>query len=179
MGKKNICYDENEFKYYLDNMEDVDIRTYIQERIIRQLKWYEKKSNNNQLWYRILMVISIIMSSSIPVLTLMLDLSYIIKIIISVLSSSITCISAIITLYNYRELWVQYRTNCEVLKSVLYRFFTRSGEFKDLEDSKIHEMLITSCENYITKEFETWGSIKITQPKLENKVSNTNKPLQQ
>lgn len=175
MDKKDVYYDENEFKYYLDNMEDIDTKTYIQERVIRQLKWYEKKSNKNQLWYRILMVISIIMSSSIPVLTLMLDLSYIIKIIISVLSSSITGISAIIALYNYRELWVQYRTNCEILKSVLYRFFTRRGEFKDLEDSKIYEMLIISCENYITKEFETWGSIKITQPSFENKQIIANK----
>ncbi len=179
MGKTNIYCDENQFKHYLDNMEDVDIKNYIQERVIRQLKWYENKSNRNQFWYRVLMVISIIMSSSIPVLTLMLDLSYTIKIIISVLSSSITGISAIIALYNYRELWVQYRTSCEILKSVLYKFFTRSGEFKDLEDSKMYDMLITSCENYITKEFETWGSIKITQLKLENKASNTNKPLQQ
>lgn len=168
MNTRYFCNKVNEFKYYLENMKDLEMKTYIEERVIRQINWYEKKSNKNQFWYKVLMVISIIMSACIPVLTLMLDLSSGIKIriIISILSSGVTGISAIIALYNYRELWVQYRTNCEILKSVLYRFFTKSGEFKDLDDTKIYNILISSCENYIIKEFETWGSIKITQTNL-------------
>lgn len=171
MGKLNVYSKQNEFKYYLDKMKDIYIKTYIEERVIEQISWYENKSRSNQFWYRVFMIISIIISSSIPVLIVMLDLSYEIKIkiAISVLSSTTTAISAVIALYNYRELWVQYRTNCEMLKSVLYRFFTKNGEFKDLEDSTIYDMLITSCENYIIKEFETWGNIKITQSNVENK----------
>lgn len=171
MNKKNKYKVENQFKYYLDNMKDENMKTYIEERVIEQIKWYEKKSSRNQFWYRMFMIISIIMSGSISVLTLMLDLSHgiKIKIIISVLSSSITGISAIIALYGYRKLWVQYRTNCEILKSVLYRFFTRSSEFKGLEDEKVYDMLISSCENYIIKEFQSWKNIKIDQSNLENK----------
>lgn len=174
MGEKKNIYDiKDGFMYYLNSMKNNDVKAYIEKRVISQIKWYDKKSSKNQFWYKVFMIISIIMSACIPVLALMLDLSHgiIIKIIITVLSSSTTCISAIIALYNYRELWIQYRTNCEILKSVLFRFFTRSGEFKDLEDTEIYDMLITSCENYIVKEFEAWGSIKITQSNSENKIS--------
>lgn len=171
--KKNVYDIKDDFMYYLDSMENGNLKAYIEKRVIGQIKWYDKKSSKNQFWYKICMIISIIMSACIPVLTLMLDLPHgiIIKIIISTLSSSITGISAIIALYNYRELWVQYRTNCEILKSTLFRFFTRSGEFKELEDTKVYDVLITSCENYIVKEFETWGSIKINQSNSDSNIS--------
>jgi hypothetical protein len=104
------------------------------------------------------MVTSIILSAFIPIFTLLSDASYgiIIKILITTLSSAITAISAIIALYNYRELWIQYRSNCEILKSVLHRFFTKCGEFNNVDESKSYEMLVMSCEEYLTKEFQTW-----------------------
>jgi hypothetical protein len=170
MCKKDTYDIKNEFINYLASIENGNIKTYIEERVIGQIKWYDKKSSKNQFWYKLFMIISIITSGLIPVLTLMLDLpfGFIIKIVISALSSTVTAISAIIALYNYRELWVQYRTNCEILKSILHRFFMKSGEFADAESEDIYGILTTLCENYITKEFGTWGSIKITKPNIQS-----------
>lgn len=168
MFKRNTYDIKNEFINYLENMEKGNIKTYIEERVIGQIKWYEKKSSKNQFWYKLFMIISIVTSGLIPILTLMLDLpfGFIIKIVISALSSTVTAISAIIALYNYRELWVKYRTNCEMLKSILHRFFMKNGEFLNVEDEDAYNILTTSCENYITKEFIAWGSI--TMPKINS-----------
>lgn len=163
---KRDTYDiKNEFINYLESMENGNIKTYIEERVIGQIKLYDKKSSENQFWYKLFMIISIIISGMIPILTLMLDLpfGFIIKIVISALSSTVTAISAIIALNNYRELWVQYRTNCEILKSILHRFFMKNGEFANVENDEEYEILTASCENYITKEFTTWGNIKMNK----------------
>lgn len=165
MFKRNTYDIKNEFINYLGKMENGNIKTYIEERVIGQIKWYDQKSSKNQFWYRLFMIISIIISGLIPILTLMLDLpfGFIIKIIISALSSTVTAISTITALYNYRELWVQYRTNCEVLKSILHSFFMKNGEFANVEGDDVYNILTTSCENYITKEFRAWGSITMTK----------------
>lgn len=169
MFKRNTYDISNEFINYLESMEKGNIKTYIEERVVGQIKWYDKKSSKNQFWYKLFMIISIVTSGLIPVLTLMLDLpfGFIIKIVISALSSTVTAISAIIALYNYRELWVQYRTNCEMLKSILHRFFMKNGEFLNVEAEDAYNILTISCENYITKEFRAWGSI--TMPKVNSK----------
>lgn len=169
MFKRNIYDIRNEFINYLESMENGNIKTYIEERVIGQIRWYDKKSSKNEFWYKLFMIISIITSGLIPILTLMLDLpfGFIIKIVIAALSSTVTAISAIIALYNYRELWVQYRTNCEILKSILHSFFMKNGEFSNVEDEDAYNILTTSCENYITKEFRAWGII--TMPKVNSK----------
>lgn len=149
---------KKEFDPYLGQIKDNDLKNYIIERVIGQIDWYDRKSSINQNNYKKFMVTSIILSAFIPIFTLLSDASYgiIIKILITTLSSAITAISAIIALYNYRELWIQYRSNCEILKSVLHRFFTKCGEFNNVDESKSYEMLVMSCEEYLTKEFQTW-----------------------
>lgn len=165
MPKRNTYDIKNEFINYLGSMENGNTKIYIEERVIGQINWYDQKSSKNQFCYKLFVIISIIISGLIPILTLMLDFSFgfVIKIVISTLSSTVTAISAIISLYDYRELWVQYRTNCEVLKSILHRFFMKNGEFANVENDDAYNILATSCENYITKEFRTWGNITMTK----------------
>ena len=106
---------KNEFEDYLNNIKDNHIKTYIKERLIAQINWYDKKSIHNQKVYTRLIRFSIIMSGSIPVLTVFADLYWIMKVIISVFSAVVTIISSIIAMSNYKELWNEYRKNCEML----------------------------------------------------------------
>lgn len=112
----------DEFRY-----NDDTIKSYIQNRLIGQIKWYDNKSAKEQKVYKRLSVISIIITATIPIATLLLDFNCIncfVKILIAVFSSTATILSSINSLYKHRELWVQYRTNCELLKSVLHRYYT-------------------------------------------------------
>lgn len=169
--EKYTCKDQ--FSHYLNKIDRNDLKSYIEERIIKQIDWYDKKSNVNQKWYKTWMIISIILSGLIPVLTLMIDgdstLNY--KIAVTGFSSAVTAISSILTLYNFRELWVEYRANCEILKSILHRFFNKSGEFANKTSQDIHNLLINSCEEYMTKEFNRWREIKIEEVSITNQSS--------
>lgn len=166
---------KNDFTQYLPSIEDERIKIYINNRVLDQIDWYDKKSADNQTNYKRYMILSIILSSIIPIFTLLADAPYgiIIKLIITTVSSAITAISAIIALYNYRDLWVQYRSNCEILKSVLHRFFTKCGEFSNVEDSKAYETLVMTCEEYFIKEFQTWAASN-TPGTNPNQDSSTN-----
>jgi len=171
--EKILYSPKNDFAQYIPNIKNQNIKLYITNRVLRQIDWYDQKSNHNQKFYKIFMITSIILSAIIPILTLLLDNSHntFIKIIIITISSTITSISAISTLYNYKDFWIQYRTNCELLKSILFRYFTQSGEYKNIDEQTSYEMLVMSCEEYMTKEFQTWLYSNIDK---KNNQSSTN-----
>ena len=152
-----------QYQPYLDNMPDSFLKSYILTRVINQIDWYDKKSVHKQEMYKRLSVISIVLNGVIPVAVLLSDFGIIVKLIIATLSSTAGIINAVIALGNYKDLWVQYRLNCETLKSILYRFFLRSGEFEgfdgfDIDDPVLCNTLVTCCEGLMTKEFQSWIS---------------------
>lgn len=147
---------KNEYKY--NTIDDIAIRNYIDNRLLGQIEWYDKKSAIYQKKYKKWTIASAVLSAIIPILTLALEYSVVFKFAIAIISSIVSVISSILTLNKYKELWVQYRTNCEILKSVLHRYYTRTGEFNSSEDHENFKSLVTSCENYLTKEFSTWSS---------------------
>lgn len=149
-----------EFKY--NNIKNETINTYIQNRLIAQIKWYDKKSLKLQKKYKQLSIIAIIVTAIIPILTLLLDfecINLMARILIAILSSSATVVSSINSLYKNKELWIQYRSNCEILKSVLHRFYTKSLEFSNKSENEAFEILVSNCEKYLTQEFDSWNNI--------------------
>lgn len=154
---------KNEFEYKKNNSVNID--NYINNRLLAQIKWYDEKSTLYQKRYKLLSVLSITLSALIPVLTLALDFDceIFIRFIIAILSAIVSIISGILAIYKYKELWVQYRTSCELLKSVLHRYYTHTGEFSEADEKTGFETLVASCEQYFTKEFNGWNNIYTTQ----------------
>lgn len=154
------------FKSYLSATSDGFAKRYIENRVLDQIDWYNAKAGKNQTFFKRWMVASIILSALIPVLTLLSDIpcSFLIKILITAASSSVTAISAILSLYHFQELWVQYRANCEILQSTLHRYLTHTGEFKDRSEEDALNLLVMSCEEYMTKEFQTWAASNTPRP---------------
>lgn len=146
------------FQQYLEYLPDGSKKLYIQNRVLDQIDWYSHKASKNQTLFKRWMVLSIILSGLIPVLTLLSDTSYplLIKLLITLISSSVTAISAFLSLYHFQDLWVQYRANCEILQSLLHRYLTHTGEFNVTSEDKAFDILVMSCEEYMTKEFQTW-----------------------
>lgn len=149
---------KNEYKYEKYNNETIN--HYIDDRLLAQIDWYDSKSITYQKMYKRLTIVSTILSATIPIFTLALDFEceIIFKFIIAIISSIISIISSILAINKYKELWVQYRTNCELLKSILHRYYTHTGEFS-LNNNNNFETLVLSCESYFTKEFNSWSNI--------------------
>jgi uncharacterized protein (DUF486 family) len=160
MGKdKKIKPPEDEFAPYMNAMQDGNIKSYICGRVLRQIKWFDKRSLMNQWFYKSAMIISIIISGCIPVITLMLDVPGGIgfKLVIAGLSSCITVISAVCAFCKFSELWIQYRMQCEMLKSILHRFFAEHGPHGN--DPSPFIPLISKCEEYMKKEAVSWAAL--------------------
>ncbi len=151
-------YITKQFKPYLDEMEDSPLKTYIEERVIDQIIWYEKKSAEKQTRFKQLTIATIILNAIIPIIVLLSNYGVLVNILVTGLSSSAGAINAIAALYGYKDLWIQYRSNCELLKSTLHRFFLKAGEFQHIADDQaaLMDALVVSCEEYLTKEFQTW-----------------------
>lgn len=151
--KRSYNKPDAEFKGYLGRMEESNAKDYILAHVLDQIDWFDRKSIVKQRIYKTTMIISIIMSSLIPVITLIADipgnLEY--KIAITALGSCITALSAVNSFCKFRELWIQYRVQCETLKSILHMFFASCG------DGTPYAELVASCEEYMKKETESWA----------------------
>lgn len=156
--KENYIYQE--FKGYLDSCDEFE-RTYIEQRLIHQIIWYDNNAIAKQRRYIRWTILTIIFTAVIPVLSLLTNFRYgiIATILIAVLSTSSAAILAVINLCEYHNLWIEYRSSCEVLKSMLHRYFMKTSEFCS-PDKKVNlSLLISLCEEYMTKEFQTWTEL--------------------
>lgn len=160
MGNKNETDIRIQFQPYLQKIPDTHIKIYIQNRVIEQIYWYDTKSVEKQQRFKQLSIITVLLNAIIPVITFLSEYGITIRILIVSISSAAVAINAVLSLCSYKELWVQYRSSCELLKSILYRYFNRSGEFRLMANKpeQCAQMLVTLCEEYITKEFQSWSS---------------------
>lgn len=158
--KKNreaVCRTDR-LDYWVDNMKSEGTRNYIRSRIIPQMEWYSRYCESR---YRVMMTVSIIVSSIIPVVSIFADGTVCIKVIIALLGAVVTAISALISLQNYNELAVQYRNMREILLNVLYMYFNNRGEFALEQDQQARDgKLVDICEGYIMQEIASWKKLK-------------------
>lgn len=151
----------DEFKY--TEMISPSVKNYIENRLIAQIIWYDGKSGYNQKMYRHMIIITTILSSLIPVVTMFADWKFgiVFKIIIVLLSSTVTALTGLMSIFNFKELWTQYRHNCEMLKSILHRYYTETGEFMFVAEDERFKRLVESCEKYFTAEFDKWHAMSV------------------
>lgn len=153
-------YIYQEFKPYLDSCNPFE-KTYIEQRLIKQIIWYDNSAIKKQNKYKHLTITSIILTSIIPVLSLFTGIKYgiVATVLITIFSAASSVILSIINLCEYHKLWVEYRSTCEILKSILHRYFMKSNEFGSPDEKINLDLLISSCEEYMTKEFQTWTQL--------------------
>jgi len=150
-------YIGKQYQAYLDQMPDSPRKTYIVERIIDQIRWYDSSSVNKQKRFKQFTILAIALNASIPAVVFLGNSWSVMKLFVVILSSASGAISAIVALCGYKDLWVQYRSNCELLKSMLHCFFQRSGDFKDASnEDDLYDILVMKSEQYLTREFRAW-----------------------
>ena len=157
MDKEYYIY--KEFELYLTNIAN-DSTNYITNRVINQIIWYDKKSIDKQKQYKKYSIISIVFTALIPILTLLTGYRFgaFANILIAILGSASSAILSISSLCEFQKLWVQYRSTCEILKSILHRYYMGVGEFCSDTPQENLQLLCTMCEEYLTKEFHIWSN---------------------
>jgi len=153
---------KDEYRNYLASIEDNYTKNYIEQRLLGQAEWYDKKSTHFQNQFKYLTIISLFLSSAVPVMSLFKTTTKI-KIAIASASSLVTVITGVLSLYKSKELWLQYRNSCESLKSILHQYFMNSGIFNCENENIKNTLLIEKCESIIASDVNNWSSLNTTR----------------
>ncbi len=128
---------------------------YIDDRLDDQMNWYDKKSQFNQKWHKLLKIIEIISAASITFLAGMSkDITYS-EWYIGILGILIAVSSGASSLYKFQENWIQYRTTAETLKHEKFKFLTKAEPYRD--DSNAFLILVDRIESLLSKENTQWS----------------------
>jgi hypothetical protein len=126
---------------------------YIKTRVDGQIDWYNRKSEANQRWFRVLRIVEIVAAASIPLLAGYADTLAPIKLVVGSLGLLVAVIAGVLGLYQFQELWTGYRTTCEALKQEKYLFITKTEPYDELEP---FPLFVQRIENLISKEHSSW-----------------------
>ncbi len=139
----------------------MDEHTYFEERLENEIAWYEKKSKRNKQYYYLLRVIELISAALIPFLiNYLTGNTGLLKSAIETLSILVLITTGMISIFQFRELWTEYRTNAESLKHEKYLYLSSSNPY-DREDK--FKLLVERVEKLISIEHSRWQDISSTE----------------
>lgn len=150
------------YQDYLSCCTDSQAKQYIENRLICQMDWYNRKSLDFQQRYQRLSIAAIVLSALIPVMAIGAE-NIVVRVLLALMGSAIAAISAVLALCKYRELSTDYRTSCEILQSYLHRYFTKTCEFTGRSDEEAFNLLVSICEDYLMQEFKYRGPSSVLQ----------------
>lgn len=132
----------------------MDENEYIEQRLISQCNWYDRKSQLNQRWHKSLQVILIFSAASIPFLSIIISTQSYLNIVTGGLGVLIAVISGVVALYKFDEKWIKYRTTAESLKHERYLYLTRVIPY---DDENAFSLLVQRVEKLISQENSDWS----------------------
>lgn len=136
-------------------MPELNQDEYLKDRLDDQIDWYDRKSMQNQKWFKRLQVASILASATIPFLSgYLTESTLLLKLSVGFLGLAVTAITAVLGLYKFQENWMEFRTTCESLKHEKYLFLTKSEPYDQGESFKL---LVERVESMISKENTAWN----------------------
>ncbi len=134
---------------------------YLRERVDDQLDWYSKKSASNKRWYFRLQLFTLVAAASIPVISLSSS-DNAVRILVAVIGALTAVAAGVLTLYQFKDQWVDYRSTAETLKYEKYLFMTGASPYTD---AKAFSLFTNRVESIIIQENKGWREKKFsTEP---------------
>lgn len=150
----------NELHTLLESVSDQKTKEYINNRLLKQMEWYSKKSSFYKQQYFRWMTVSIALGAAIPIAAVFADGTTFMKVLITTLGSLSTAINAYLALCNTKDLWMQYRLTRENLLRILYSYLTNIDIFahKNTQQEK-DALLISISEEELSRETGAWKKL--------------------
>ena len=122
------------------------------ERLESQVDWYDRKSNQNQHWFKRLKVLQIVTAAAIPVAA---ALGVHAK-PIGAAGALIVVLEGLQQLQQYQQNWTTYRSTCERLKHEKYLFLAGAGPYT--KAPRPEALLAERVEGLVSQEHAAWVS---------------------
>ena len=133
-------------------------KEYIDSRLQTSIDWYDTRSRASKRYFNALRFAEIALAAALPlvsVLTVTLkDFSFAGVILTAVIAVIISIVAGVLSLGNFQEDWIEYRTICEGLKKEKIMFEADVAPY-DSEDS--FNLLVQRSEALISKENTHWA----------------------
>lgn len=127
------------------------------DRVNDQINWYDNKSTKTQKKFKFYKVITIIVSSLIPVVSIFVSSDISVRLIIGSAGAIITILESVLYLNKYGENWTRYRSICETLKREKFMYLNKAGVYS--EDNGNFEFFVERIETIISQENINWASL--------------------
>lgn len=143
---------------------DMTKEDYLEKRVDAQITWYDNKSGQNQLWFKVLRIVEIVSAALIPFLSLISSKHESLPYVIAVFGMVIAVSAAMTSLFKFQENWIQYRASAEQLKHEKFLFQAGAGEY---ERPDSFASFVERVESLISRENSLWAQQAKKQEKTE------------
>jgi hypothetical protein len=127
---------------------------YISSRVDDQIGWYGRKSKTAQRWFKGLRGIEIVSAATIPLIAGFAEDPFPVTLVVGLLGALIAIISSLVSLNQFQENWIEYRTTCESLKHEKFLFLTKAEPYHK-DDS--FRLFVQRVKSLISKENSAWS----------------------
>jgi hypothetical protein len=119
------------------------------ERLEDQIRWYDRKSADNQRRYKWLKLLELAVAAALPVVAGIHSPVW----VTGGLAAVIVVLESVQHLYQFQEHWITYRSTAEALKHERYLYLAKAGPYVG-EDR--HRQLAERLEGLISQEHAKW-----------------------
>lgn len=140
-------------------MDQDTFSKYVANRYEQQIAWYDGKAAVNQITYRWLQWIIIVLAAITPILIefsrepwLPPGFSH----LPTITAAAVAILTSGLKTFGYQENWINYRTTCETLRKEKYLFDARAGEYGEADDREA--LFVERVESMIARENTMWIS---------------------
>ncbi len=139
---------------------------YLKDRVEDQIEFYERKSGINKKWFMGFQIIMLVASASVPVLSIFTSEMWA-RVVVAILGSATAITTGIVSLYQFRKHWIEYRTTAESLKHEKYMFLTKTGPYAG---ENAFTVLVERVEALVSQENSVWLQRLNTHKKEDTKI---------
>jgi hypothetical protein len=128
---------------------------YLKARLDNQIDWYDRKSSSNQRAYKHLRLAEFVLAAFLPFLAGFAALHWGLQLAVGLAGVAIAIIAASLSLYQFEQNWIKYRTTCESLRRQKYLFLTRTDPYRQTAESNL-TLLVQAVEQLVSDENSQW-----------------------
>ncbi|MFN2629650.1 MAG: DUF4231 domain-containing protein [Gaiellaceae bacterium] len=124
------------------------------ERLDDQIRWYDRKSAQNQRLFKMVKAAQLILAAAIPVVATI----GVRAVVPAALGATIVVLEGLQQLNQYQQNWTSYRSTCEALKHEKYLFLGLAGPY--VGAAAPQTLLADRIEGLISQEHAKWVSAR-------------------
>ena len=137
-------------------MEQDKFEEYLNNRYQKEIKYYDDQASRNKLFYYGLSFLSVLLSSITSLFLYLVDVysNTPFRIYAFITSTIVSLTIASVSLFNFHEKWMNYRTTCESLKKEVHYYNAKLGDYSVFADPEA--LFIERVEEQLSKENTRW-----------------------